>query len=101
MTILDCVEVWLGSLRGVLESAGAQIRFDRTLDQRPKHACVLNVRQNTTEIDFTVWDSGEGDLSVVENGGTARHEYFDELSDPKALALVLARVATIIRITIA
>jgi hypothetical protein len=60
MTILDCVEVWLNSLRGVFESAETVIHVKRTHDDRLKQSCALNLRQHFVEVDFIVWDSGGG-----------------------------------------
>jgi hypothetical protein len=98
MTILDCVEVWLNSLRGVLESAGTVTHFERTRDDRSKQSCALNLRQHLVEVDFIVWDSGEADLAVKQNAGVVTQEHFEGLGDPQALSAVLARLMTIIRV---
>jgi hypothetical protein len=99
MTILDCVEVWLHSLRGVFESAGTVVHFKRTHDDRPKQSCAINLRQHLVEVDFIVWDSGEAELAVEQNAGVVRQEHFEGLGDPQALSAVLARLMTIIRVT--
>jgi hypothetical protein len=99
MTILDCVEVWLHSLRGVFESAGTVIHFTRTNDDRPKQSCALILRQHLVEVDFIVWDSGEAELAVEQNAGVVTQEHFQGLGDPQALSAVLARLMTIIRVT--
>jgi hypothetical protein len=99
MTILDCVEVWLHSLRGVFESAGTVVHFKRTHDDRPKQSCALILRQHLVEVDFIVWDSGEAELAVEQNAGVVTQEHFQGLGDPQALSAVLARLMTIIRVT--
>ncbi len=101
MNILDCVETWLRSLQSIFESAGITVRFDRTTDQRPKGSVVLNVRRGMTEADLVVWESGEADLSTMEYDGSTKQQHFDNLLEPKDLALVLCRVATIMRVTVA
>jgi hypothetical protein len=101
MSILDCVETWLCSLQSIFESAGITVHFDRTTDQRPKGSAVLNVRRGTAEAELVVWDSGEADLTTMESDGSTKQEHFDSLLKPKDLALVLCRVATVMRVTVA
>jgi hypothetical protein len=92
MTILDCVEVWVNSLRGVFESPGTVIHFKRTNDDRPKQSCALHLQQPLVEVDFIVWDSGEAELAVEQNAGVVTQEHFEGLADPLALSAVLARL---------
>jgi succinate dehydrogenase flavin-adding protein (antitoxin of CptAB toxin-antitoxin module) len=100
MDILDCVETWLRSLQGVFESAGVAVHFERTTDKRPKSSVVFNLRRGSTEADLVVWDSGEADLSTLEEDGSAKQEHFDSLLEPKDLALVLCRVAAMIGVIV-
>jgi hypothetical protein len=100
-SILDCVDVWLNSLRGVLESAGTVIHFERTRDDRPKHSCALNLRYRLLEVDLLLWDSGEADLTVEQNAVVVMQEHFEGLEDLQALAAVLARLITLFGLGIA
>jgi hypothetical protein len=100
MNILDCVETWLRSLQSIFESAGVTVHFERTTDNRPKASVVLNVRHGSSEADLVVWESGEADLSTMEDDGRTKQEHFDSLLEPKDLAMVLYRVATIMRVTV-
>ncbi len=99
MTVLDCVEIWVSSLRSIFEFAGAAISFTRTHDGRPKHSCSLNLRRHQVEVDLVVWESGEAELIVKQNDGHVKQEHFGNLLEPAALSAVLARVLTIIRFT--
>jgi hypothetical protein len=101
MNILDCVETWLSSLRSILEAAGVAVRFERTVDQRPKASVALNLRRGTAEADLVVWESGEADFSTIDDDGATTQEHFDSLLDSVKLASVLSRVATLMRVTIA
>jgi hypothetical protein len=98
VTLLDCVEVWVKSLRGVFKAAEVAIHFERTSDGRPKNSCVLNLRQHLVEADFIVWDSGEADLAFTSNPGVVTQEHFECLGDLDLLSAALARVMTIIRV---
>ena len=98
MTILDRAEAWMNSVRGVLEPTGVVIHFDRTRDQRPKQSCALNMRQPLVEVDLLVWESGEAELNIQQSGGNLTQEHFDDIRDPEALSVVLARAITCIRL---
>ncbi len=95
--ILDQVEVWVNSVRGILEPVGIVIQFERTHDQRLKPSCTLNIRKRLVEVDLIVWESGEADLNFQQSDGRVNQEHFDDLLDPQALSVVLERVMTIIR----
>lgn len=99
MNMLDSLEMWVRSLRNIFEAAGVEVRFDRTTDARPKHSAVLNLRRGSTEADLVVWDSGEADLSTMENDGSANQQHFENLRKPEDLALVLSKVASVMRLT--
>lgn len=100
MNILDCVETWLRSLQSIFESAGAAVHFDRTSDNRPKGSVVLNLRRGSTEADLVVWESGEADLSTMDEEGNTTQEHFDNLLESKDLAMVLGRVVQTMRVTV-
>jgi len=100
MNILDCIEIWIFSLRSVFEGADIVVHFDRTIDQRPKAAVYFNLRRGETEADLVVWESGEGELSTIESDGTTKQEHFDNLLDIKELTAVLSRVAKIMRLAV-
>mgnify|MGYP003428748900 CR=1 FL=1 len=99
MNILDIVEVWIQSLRSVLESAGVAVDFNRTRDARPKASAVLNLRRGSVEADLVVWESGEADLSTMEHDGSTRQEHFENLLIPDSLALVLAQIAKLMKLS--
>lgn len=92
MNILDCVEIWLRSLRVLFEGAGTTVRFDRVMDARPNPSCALNLRLDLLEADLVVWESGEAELALVAADGSTNQEHFDDLRAPQELAKVLARL---------
>ena len=95
MNILDSLEMWTRSLRSIFEAAGITVHFDRTSDSRPKSSASLNLRRGSAEADLLVWDSGEADLSTMEDDGSAKQEHFENLLKPEDLAPVLSRVAAL------
>lgn len=99
MNILDIVEAWIQSLRSIFESAGVAVHFDRTRDARPKASAVLNLRRGSIEADLVVWESGEADLSTMEHDGSTKQEHFENLQSSDSLALVLARVAKLMKLS--
>jgi len=101
MNVLDCVETWLRSLRGIFEAAGIEVRFQRTADQRPKASLALNLRRELIEVDLLLWDSGEADLATIGMDGEVKLEHFENLLDPNELGSVLSRVAEMMRVTVA
>jgi hypothetical protein len=97
MTILDCVEIWLSSLRALFESVGVTVRFDRTMDDRLNPSCSLNLHRDIVEVDLIVWQSGEAELSTVEMDGSSEQMHFDDLENPAKLTAVLSRAAKILQ----
>jgi hypothetical protein len=61
----------------------------------------INLRRGSTEVDLLVWESGEADLSIMEDDGSTKQEHFDSLVEPRELALVLARVAAMMHVMVA
>lgn len=100
MNMLDCVETWLRSLQSIFESGGVTVHFERTVDKRPKGSVAMNLRHGSTEADLLVWESGEADLSTMEDDGSTKQEHYDSLLVPNDLALVLRRVAEMMHVTV-
>ena len=100
MNVQDSLELWIRSLRNIFEAAGVEIHFDRTRDSRSKGAAVLNLRRGSIEADLVVWESGEADLSIVEDDGGVRQEHFENMRRPEDLAPVLSQIASLLRLTI-
>jgi hypothetical protein len=96
MNILDVVEIWFQSLRGLFDSWGVQSNFTRTSDERPKHSCSLNLRIGSLEVDFLVWESGEAELAVVNPDASAPEEHFDDLNDAEKITGLLSRLVRIL-----
>ena len=96
MNILDAVEIWFQSLRGLLHSWGVQSDFTRTSDERPKHSCSLSLRIGRLEVDFLVWESGEAELAVVDPNAPIPEEHFDDLNENEKIAALLSRLVRIL-----
>jgi hypothetical protein len=96
MSILDCVEVWLSSLRSIFESAGVAVIFSRSTDGRPNPSCAVNLRLGPVEADLVVWESGEAELAMIGPVGAAEQTHFDDIRDVNKLAAVMARMAEIL-----
>ena len=95
MSILDCVEVWLSSLRGVFESAGVAVIFSRSTE-RPNPSCAVNLRLGPVEADLVIWESGEAELAMTGPVGAPEQKHFDDIRDVNKLAAVMARMAEIL-----
>jgi hypothetical protein len=92
VSILDCVDIWVSSLRQLFEASGVVIDYRRTDDDRPDHSCALNLRRDDVEVDFLVWESGNGELAVLGLTETVTESHFDNLRDAGQLAAVLSRI---------
>ena len=91
MSNLDCIEVWIASLREHFESEGVAVSFTRSPDDdRPNPSCHLNLRRAQVEGDLLVWESGEAELSIVV-AGSLDQQHFDSLRDTGAIASLLSR----------
>ena len=90
---LDCVEMWVLSLRESLELMGITVHFARGSSGNLNPSCSLNFRQGSVEADFVVWESGEAELALAGENGVVEQTHFDDLQDGRALASALSRVA--------
>ena len=91
MTVVDFIEVWWLSFRGLLESAGVDCRFERSSSDRLNPSCSLNLRRNAIEADLLVWESGEAELAMAEPDGSVNQQHFEDVRNTKDLGVILSR----------
>jgi hypothetical protein len=96
MNITEVVEIWIRSLCEIFEAAGVEVVYKRSPPERPNPSFALNLRRGTLEADLLVWESGHADLSTMDPDGSVTQKHFQNLNDVKAMAEVLAVVATIL-----
>lgn len=92
MNLLDCIELWVESLRSVFESFNISVTLKRTEDERPDHSCVVVLQRSGIEIEFIAWESGHGEFAITRDQGESSEEHLENLDNKKALASVLARI---------
>lgn len=91
-TVLTWLDLWVRSLEGFLAINDVIITYSRTDESRPKKSRSLNLRRNDREADIVVWDSGEGELIVVQDSKSrAVQEHLEGLHDPDQLARALSQ----------
>ncbi len=90
--VLDLAEQWFDENQANLIAAGFELRFSRTDDDRPKHACVISIREGRQESELILWDSGEAELGLVRVSGKVREEHLDDINSEEALNGVLGRM---------
>ena len=97
MDITEIVEIWVRSLCAIFEAAGVEVIYERSPPERPNPSFALNLRRGVFEADLLVWKSGHADLSTMDADGSVTQRHFENLNDVKAMADVLAVLATILR----
>jgi len=93
MNLLDFVILWVESLRELFLSKGISVRIMRTDDDRQNHSCSITLENDYVEIDFIVWESGDGELAFTytqKEGSTEEH--LSNLDRQDTLITVLSRV---------
>ena len=92
MKLLDCIELWVESLRAVLASINVSVMIQRTEDERPNHSCTVVLQRGGIEVEFIAWESGHGELAVSRGNGESSEEHLENVGIKEALAPVLARI---------
>lgn len=73
---LDVVSRWFDEHRGYLQSAGLEVSIARSPACRDKQSIRLVIEGEERIGGLTVWDAGEGQLSMAETSdGTVFEEY--------------------------
>lgn len=86
--LLDFIEVWARSLEGMLVSLGVNIESGSTQDA-PKRSCYVVLRRGEIEAELLLWESGEGELGIVDASGVTTEQHLDGV-DIESLGEVLA-----------
>lgn len=92
MHIFDVLDVWLYSVKKVLEASGVIARLERSPTDRPNPSYALNLRRNDHEADLVIWDSGEAELAIGRVDGSVRQTHFDDLRNRNDLSRVLSEL---------
>ena len=95
MTVVDFVEAWWLSIRGLLESAGVDCHFERSPGDRLNPSCSLNLRRSQLEADVLVWESGEAELVMVELDGSVDQQLFEDIRNVRDLGAILSKCAAL------
>jgi hypothetical protein len=91
MSFLDLVEAWFKSTRNLLEMAGVAATCSRSDDTRSKPSCALNLQRGHREADLVLWNTGEGELALVQSDGSVTQEHL-EIQTIDALGMLLERM---------